>query len=98
MQLRGCRRRRHLAPGRDFVFNCNAGLDGPAIGAVGSLVKSAAGTTSSFTAIDNDGVLSVQAGTLQLLGADDATSAGSTPSGLKIAGLRRYRTCVPKRR
>lgn len=60
-------------------IHCNAGLNGPAvrIGAAGSLVKSAAGTTTIDPGIDNDGVLSVQAGTLKLSGADDATSAGA---------------------
>lgn len=60
------------------AISCNAGLDGPAVkvGAAGSLIKSTAGTTTIDPGIDNDGVLSVQAGTLKLSGADDATSSG----------------------
>ena len=80
------------------VFNCDAGLDGPAIliGSAGELLEgSVVGATSIATPVDDDGQFSVLAGSMLLQGgtggatwsgsyatADGATSTFSSPHTL----------------
>ncbi len=66
------------------VFNCSSSGARIRIGPAGHLIKAASGQTTSDTAIDNDGTLTVQAGTLLLTGGT-ANALGATSDGDYVA-------------
>jgi hypothetical protein len=74
-----------IAPGAGpSPFNCSSSGARIRVGPAGHLVKAAAGQTTSLTAIDNDGTITAQAGTLLLTGGT-ANAAGATSDGDYLA-------------
>jgi hypothetical protein len=67
------------------AFNCTPSTANIHVGSDGHLIKAAAGSTTSLTAIDVDGTLTVQAGTLHLNGGGNSVPDNTTSDGDQIA-------------
>ncbi len=68
------------------VFNCTPGVALIQVGSDGHLIKAGPGATTSFTPVDNDGALTVEAGILHFKGGANNHSGGATSDGDYLAG------------